>query len=119
MSSIQIKSIDALEAADQLNDNCFIPVCQNGVAKKLSGKQLKEFTSQGSGGTGNTGGTSDSGGSGVTVSPYTTTALDFTNWALGYFTETLSDGSVVTHDVYFDGYGNVTSVGGIALSGVS
>lgn len=47
-----------------------------------------------------------------------TTALDFSNWQSGSFKESLGDGSVVTHDVVFDDNGNVTSVGGIAISGV-
>lgn len=47
-----------------------------------------------------------------------TTALDFTNWDSGSFTETLSDGTTVTHDVTFDADGNPSAIGGIAISGV-
>lgn len=49
----------------------------------------------------------------------TTTSLDFTNWYSGSFKETLSDGTILTHAVEFDQSGNVISIGGIAISGVS
>lgn len=48
-----------------------------------------------------------------------TTSLDFTNWSDGSFVETLSDGTEVTHEVVFDNSGNVISIGGISISGVS
>ena len=48
-----------------------------------------------------------------------TVALDFSNWESGSFTETLDDGSIVTHNVTYGSYGDVTSVGGITISGVS
>lgn len=47
----------------------------------------------------------------------TTTALDFTNYANGSFTETLSNGLVLTHTVVFDG-GTPTLVDNIEISGV-
>lgn len=47
----------------------------------------------------------------------TTTALDFTNYANGSFTETLSNGLVLTHTVVFDG-GTPTVVDNIEISGV-
>lgn len=48
-----------------------------------------------------------------------TTALDFTNWDSGSFTETLSDGSQVAYAVTFDESGNPASIGGIAITGVA
>lgn len=47
----------------------------------------------------------------------TTTALDFTNYANGSFTETLSNGLVLTHTVVFDG-GTPTLVDNIEVRGV-
>lgn len=44
-----------------------------------------------------------------------TTELDFTNWNNGAFTEKLSDGSTYTHDVLFDGNGNIIGIGNITI----
>lgn len=48
-----------------------------------------------------------------------TTALNFTNWDSGSFTETLSTGTTITHTVTFDANGIPTAIGGITISGVS
>ena len=48
-----------------------------------------------------------------------TTALDFTNWDSGSFTETLSDGTTVTHTVTLDANGIPTAIDGITITGVS
>ena len=47
-----------------------------------------------------------------------TTEIDFTNWTSGAFTEILEDGSTFTHDVLFDGNGNVIGIGNITIKGV-
>ena len=48
-----------------------------------------------------------------------TISLDFTNWVNGSFTENLSDGTNITHDVLFDGNGNVIGVGDITIGGLN
>lgn len=55
----------------------------------------------------------------VTLSFPKTTALDFSGWESGSFTETLSDGSTVDYNVEFNESGAVTNVGGIAVSGLA
>ena len=47
-----------------------------------------------------------------------TASLDFTNWSVGNFVETLADGTTRAHVVEFDADGIPTSIGGISLSGV-
>lgn len=48
MSSTYLKTkpIDALESTSQLGDTCAIPVCQNGVARKISGADLLRLTAK-------------------------------------------------------------------------
>ena len=42
MSLILTRPIDALEEVEELHDGCFLPVCQNGTARKVSIGRLKE-----------------------------------------------------------------------------
>lgn len=48
-----------------------------------------------------------------------TESVDFTNYSNGAFTETLSDGTTVTHTVRFDSNGAPISVDNIAVTAIS
>lgn len=48
-----------------------------------------------------------------------TAELDFSNWDNGSFTETLADGTTITHTVGFNSSGNVVNVGGIQIVGIN
>ena len=43
MSTITAKRIDELPAAPAMQDDCVLPISQNGTAEKLTGAQLKEY----------------------------------------------------------------------------
>lgn len=43
MATFTAKKIDELPEADALQDACVLPICQEGVTKKISGATLKTF----------------------------------------------------------------------------
>ena len=48
-----------------------------------------------------------------------TVGIDFSDWDSGAFSETLEDGTVISHEVTFNDDGEVISIDGISISGVS
>lgn len=99
------KKLGELPAASTVSATDLLLLEQDGVASQMSGAQLLAFLQPLL-------------NESISLLPRTI-ALDFSNWSMGTFTETLDTEEVITHTVAFGTDGVPTAIDGITLTGLS